>query len=84
MNCFPTKTLAFNAQYTVQNYASVVKVSSKSKHAEMLRLQNTEHQNNTTFYYFPDDVFMQALENIGLRRDDHILHLMPIISYENG
>ena len=83
MNCFPTKTLAFNAQYTVQNYASVVKVSSARQHTGILNLHNREHQTNATFYYFPDDVFMQALENIGLRRDDHTLHLMPIISYEN-
>lgn len=91
MNCFPTQTLAFNGNYTVQSYSNVVKVmKANSKPSGVIVNSTTNiHESCTTlyhgnarFYLFPNEEFMKMLQYLGHDRNDSVLHLMPIMTFE--
>ena len=91
MNCFPTQTLAFNGNYMVQSYSNVVKVMKASSKSNGVLVNATTdihescttlHHRDAKFYLFPNEEFMKSLQYLGHDRNDSVLHLMPIITFE--
>tara|TARA_Y100000389_G_scaffold192889_1_gene220941 strand:+ start:26605 stop:28050 length:1446 start_codon:yes stop_codon:yes gene_type:complete len=89
MNCFPTRTITFSANYVVKKYANVVKVCPQQGSGKRIIFNPTAsnyedhmcaHNQESRFYYFPNTEFMQTIEQIGFDRNDSVLHLMPILS----